>query len=144
MAPVMRKHSEHTPPVQTPDTDKQSWEQLYDRIRVLTLMRSAVMLDEPADEAEAFDRGARSLRTLMGAAEISRRMKQEDAKEQGLNDEKTRTPVTSDEGINEVYRAVEQSVERIEREAREAHGDRGGAAPVSSGTGGQTVEDQRS
>ncbi|MEM9617540.1 MAG: hypothetical protein AAF936_06230 [Pseudomonadota bacterium] len=78
----MKNANSHIPPA----ADQKSWEALYERIRTLALKRSAVMIDEPEDEADAFDRGARALRTLMSAAEVARRMKHQDLKEQELHD----------------------------------------------------------
>ncbi len=101
------------------------------------------MIDEPEDEADAFDRGARALRTLMSAAEVARRMKHHDLKEQELHDAGETAPVVSDERIGEVYRSIADTVDRIEREDDKRPGDRSDAVAVPSGTGGEVVEDQR-
>ncbi|MEO1243210.1 MAG: hypothetical protein AAFX54_14970 [Pseudomonadota bacterium] len=136
---MMKNANSHIPPA----ADQKSWEALYERIRTLALKRSAVMIDEPEDEADAFDRGARALRTLMSAAEVARRMKHQDLKEQELHDAGETAPVVSDERIGEVYRSIADTVDRIEREDGARPGDRSDAVAVPSGTGGEVVEDQR-
>ena len=144
MAPVMKNKPDHIPPEKDPKADEKSWDQLYERIRQLALRRSAVMIDEPQDEADAFDRGARALRTLMSAAEVARRMKNQDAKKDNLNDGQERPPTVSDEKIRDVYRSIEGAVERIEHEDAQRARDQSGVVAVPSGTGGEAVEDQRS
>jgi hypothetical protein len=119
-----------------PHTDEnQSWERLYQRIRVIALRRTAALMEEDAVD-EAFDRGARALRTLMSAAEIARRMKTQDEKETDLHDGAPKTPSYSDEDIRNIYRDITARVERIEREEQQnaadpigggAEGDRAGA-----------------
>lgn len=140
LSPVMKNTSNHNPPA----TDQQSWDALYERIRVLALKRSAAMVDAPEEEPDVFDRGARALRTLMGAAEVARRMKREDAKEQDLNEREKPAPIVSDKRIEDVYREIEAVVDRIEKEDEERAGDPGIAAAVPSGTGGEAVEAERS
>jgi len=143
MAPVMRNKSNHNSPDVTPATDDQSWEQLYGRIRVLTLKRSASMLSEPTDDADLFDRGARALRALMSAAQVARRMTQEDKKEKRLDDEKHAKPIISDVQARQAYRSAEQAVVRVEKSMGEAPSDSRGSASVPSGAGGKAMEDQR-
>ncbi|MHA7871154.1 MAG: hypothetical protein ACX939_02270 [Hyphococcus sp.] len=135
----MTNASAHNPPA----TDKRSWESLYERIRLLALRRSEAMVDAPEGEPDAFDRGARALRTLMGAAEVARRMKREDAREQESHDAGETAPVVSDERIRKVYREIEAAVERIEREDEDGAGDRGSDAAAPSGTGGKALESER-
>ncbi len=114
-----------------PHTDEnQSWERLYERIRVIALRRTAVLMEEEAVD-EAFDRGARALRTLMSAAEIARRMKTQDEKETDLHDGASKTPAYSDEDIRNIYRDITARVERIEREEEEK-----ADGPVTDGAGG--------
>ncbi len=144
MLPVMTKKQIHNPPEKDTGTDDQGWGQLYDRIRQLSLRRSALMLAETIDEDDAFDRGARALRTLMGAAEISRRMKLQDAKEQSLDDEQETGPIVSDARIQEICQSVEQSIDRAEKGHQETTSTRSDSAPVLPGAGGKIVEDQRS
>ncbi len=113
-----------------PHTDEnQSWERLYERIRVIALRRTAALMEEDAVD-EAFDRGARALRTLMSAAEIARRMKNQDEKETDLHDGASKTPAYSDEDIRNIYRDITARVERIEREEEENTAD-----PVGDGAG---------
>ncbi len=140
---MMNTEPEHNPPAHAPDTeDKESWGQLYDRIRQLALHRSAAMIDDPQDETDIFDRGARALRTLMGAAEVARRMKSLDAKENTLHDGKDRPPTISDAAIREVYRSITQTVDRVAREDAQGPGDQNSNVAVSPGTGGEDVVDQ--
>ncbi|NOX84287.1 MAG: hypothetical protein GXP06_15135 [Alphaproteobacteria bacterium] len=107
-----------------PHTDENgSWERLYERIRVIALRRTAALMEEDAVD-EAFDRGARALRTLMSAAEIARRMKNQDEKETDLHDGASKTPAYSDEDIRNIYRDITARVERIEREEEEKTADR--------------------
>jgi hypothetical protein len=120
-----------------PHTDEnQSWERLYERIRVIALRRTAVLMEEDAID-EAFDRGARALRTLMSAAEIARRMKTQDEKETDLHDGASKTPAYNDEDIRNIYRDIVARVDRIEREeqanAAEQVGD--GAKDDCAGAG---------
>lgn len=99
----------------------ESWARLYDRIRLLALTRAAAMTGDAAleDEPERFDRGARALRTLMSAAEVARRMKEQDAKEHDLNVQ-TQLPAVSDERIRDIKRRLEAQIDRIEQEDRDA------------------------
>ncbi len=109
----MNNTSENPLAAQTPHTDKQeSWDQLYDDIRVIALKRSSALLGED-DADERFDRGARALRTLMGAAEIARRMKLQDEKERDLHDGEPKPPAYTDEEIRKLYRDVVARVERV-------------------------------
>ncbi len=143
MAPVMRNKPQHNSPEVTPATDDQGWEQLYDRIRVLTLKRSASMLSEPTNDADQFDRGARALRALMSAAQVARRMKQEDTKEKRLDDENHAKPIISDAQGRQAYQSATRAVARAEKSMGEASSDSRGSAPLPSGAGGKAVEDQR-
>ncbi|MEM8935653.1 MAG: hypothetical protein AAGC77_04530 [Pseudomonadota bacterium] len=96
--------------------DPDSWEALYARIRVLAARRAEGMIYED-DETDAFDRGARALRTLMSAALVARRMKSEDAKDAELNDEQAAERPIADEDIQKIYRSVAASVARCEDES---------------------------
>ncbi len=131
-----------------PDTDEKSWERLFDDIRVLALRRAAGLLTEQND-ADAFDRGARSLRTLMSSAEAARRMVRDEAKES--DDQQSQEPAISDEQIADVYREIESRVADV---AAELGGDaagkvdreadrRGDHAAGVSGAGGEAVGDER-
>lgn len=122
-------------------TDEESWDALYARIRFLALQRSEAMARDAFEEEDAFDRGARSLRALMGAAEISRRMKCEDDKEKDLNDLRPDKPV-SDERIEKVYRTIERSVAELQNGKAQTADHCGSDAQRLSGAGGEVVEDQ--
>jgi len=102
--------------------DVPDWSELYQRIHKLALRRSQSMLEELFANDEEFDRGARALRTLMGAADISRRIKQSEEKEQSAHEEDPQRPAFTDEEIRNIYQSVSTTVDRLEREGR------GGAA----------------
>ncbi len=134
----MMKNCSNSPHAEKPPhTDKNmSWEPLYERIRVIALRRTSALMKEDAVD-EAFDRGARSLRTLMSAAEIARRMKTQDEKETDLHDGAPKTPSYNDEDIRKIYRDIVARVDRIEREeqANAAEQVGGGAEDDCAGAG---------
>lgn len=128
----------------TNQTQKQSkpadddWQSLYARIRQLAYQRSVALL-ATEDEPDSFDRGARSLRTLMSAAEIARRMKFEEQKEQDAHDPAQDTAI-SDDAIRRVKRRIDRQIARIEREDRTDPGRSDGRAvskDVGKGLGGK-------
>lgn len=124
-------------------TDAQDWDALYARIRKLALEKSERMIRSD-DEDEAFDRSARSLRTLMSAAEAVRRMKAKDEKEAEPHEETGREPALTEDRIKEVYQSIEDAVARVEREEREAT-DRGSDPEAGlPGSRRKAVEAQRS
>ena len=64
MPSMMKKQTHNSPSENLPDTDHQndperSWARLYERIRLLALRKSLVMLDADESEAGEFDRSAR-------------------------------------------------------------------------------------
>ncbi len=99
-----------------PQADDDAWQALYDRIRMLALRRSSALAADETLSEDAFDRGARALRTLMGAAEIARRIKQSDAKEKTAHEEDRKPPAFTDEEIEALYETVSAQVDRIERQ----------------------------
>ncbi len=142
MVVMMNSDQQNISPVKTPNTEKEDWAPLYGRIRKLALRRSAVMIDDPEDAIDDFDRGARALRTLMSAAEVARRMKTLDAKEDALHDGQERPPIISDAKIREVYNAITETVERIAGEDAQDASDHESVVEIPPRTGGEIVEDQ--
>ena len=129
-----------------------TWDELYDRIRLIAMRRSETLLIETAAGSDETDRGARSLRALMGAAEIARRMKCEDEKEESLNDQAPQPPDYTDEDIRRIYEDVAARVERLadederadrgDDEARARVGDGAGShRPASGGATGQKLDE---
>ena len=119
MAPVMTNAAFHIAAHDDPSSEEADWSRLYARIREIALARAAALAAQDAEADDAFDRGARALRTLMGAADIARRMKDQDAKEKELNARQAPLAV-SDNRIREIKAGVERQVERIAREDRAA------------------------
>ena len=115
------------------------WQSLYARIRQLAHQRSLALL-ETEDEPEGFDRGARSLRTLMSAAEIARRMKFEEEKERNVH-ATAKDPAISDDAIRRIKRRIDRQIARIEREDRADQG-RSDARAVSD-AGGEGLGSER-
>ena len=148
MPSMMKKQTHNSPSQNMPDTDHQndperSWARLYERIRLLALRKSLVMLDADESEAGEFDRSARALRTLMSAAEVALRMKRDEAKECETNDQAPAKPAVTDAHIAEIYREIEQSVERFERRENTARNETADKAALP-GSSGETVEPPRS
>ncbi|MAW80209.1 MAG: hypothetical protein CMI63_08215 [Parvularcula sp.] len=129
------------------DEEDRSWEALAARIQKLAFRRSRSLMAEAFDED--FDRGARSLRLLMGAAEISNRMKREEEKEQQSHDRRASGQGLTEADIEATYRKIFNTVERVEREdagtgsGNAAQGD-GADAPSGSGGGAKAVAGERS
>ncbi len=120
MPSMMKNQLEKSFPAQASYTDeKADWAVLYERIAAIALRKSAMLIGEE-DEEETFDRGARALRTLMGAAEIAARLKRQDEKEQDLDDGKKQPPSFNDEDLRKIYRDVAAKVDRIEREEQKS------------------------
>lgn len=126
--PPMTNSDPHTDPEAAPakirpDTDEKNWAEIYDRLRSLAFRRSSPMLAMDDAEDERFDCGVRSLRALMGSAEIAHRLKQYDEKEKTPDGEDEGDPLT-DGRIRDVKRRVIRQIERIEKEDQEAAGGR--------------------
>ena len=146
MPSMMKDQLQKSFPAQAAHTDeKADWAVLYERIAAIALRKSASLIREEEEE-EIFDRGARALRTLMGAAEIAARMKRQDEKEQDRDDGKKQPPSFNDEELRKIYRDVAAKVDRIEREqqtggvqaADNCEGDRESAgAPATRNLGGE-------
>lgn len=117
MAPVMTNAVLHIDADNSPSPEEADWARLYARIREIALVRAAALAAQDAEAGDDFDRGARALRTLMSAADIARRMKDQDAKEKDLNAQNA-PPAVSDERIRDLKADIERKIERIEREGR--------------------------
>lgn len=131
---VINTESENELPADAPDTERKpsakSWDALYGRIRALALRKSAAMLGEAGAEGEEFDRSARTLRTLMSAAAVAQRMKREEAKERDLDDRRASRQGFTEADIEDAYRRLSQTVDRIER-----RDSRGGGEDASAESG---------
>ena len=103
---------------QTPRTDLPSWEDLYERLRLLAVRRSTEMILDEFSTDDQFDRGARCLRTLMGAAEIARRIKTFEDKERSEHDERPNAPQVDEAELAKLYRKVVERVEHFEQEQK--------------------------
>ena len=101
------------------------WDALCETILELA-HRRAESLARSGEDEDAFDRGARSLRTLMCSAEAASRMKRQEAKEQE-NDGEPDLPEVADDAIRALKRKLEKQIERIEAEdsAAAGRGDEG-------------------
>jgi hypothetical protein len=150
---MMNTELQNDLPAETPNTDEtapaeKSWTLLYDRIRTLALRKSFTMLEEDETQGEEFDRGARALRTLMSAAEVSLRMKREEAKETGRHEQGASRPIVTDERIEAEWRRISGVVERLESAdaghgRRTSQGEGGNPVASASGAGGEVLGDQR-
>ena len=153
MASMMKNDLQNHLPAGAPDTDEKapagkSWTLLYDRIRTLALRKSFSMLEEGEGQPEEFDRGARALRTLMSAAEVSLRMKREEAKETERHDQGASIPLVTDERIAAEWRRINAVVDRLERDdagrgGSAFPGEGGNPSKPVSGAGGEVLGDQR-
>ncbi len=148
MPPMMKNDPKNIPPEDNPDTDEKGWSRLYEHIRLLAIRKSGAMIMDEEDGNEQFDRGARALRTLMGAAEVARRMKRQDEKDMSLHAGENPKIAVTDEEIRRIYRSVVAKVEHIEREmAAEPDGVEGGEAGDRGAPGadpGKVLGDRRS
>lgn len=95
-----------------PEEDE-DWQALYGRIRVLAMAKASMMAGRGYEEEE-FERGARTLRTLMGAADIARKLKDHDADDKEVNEE-SEVPAVTDERIRRIKEGIGKQVDRIER-----------------------------
>ena len=122
-------------------TAQRNWSALYAKIYDIADKRADALAAEYEID-EAFDRGVRSLRTLMSAAEVSRRMKQADDKEQTADDAKAETPALNDAELEQIFDEVLARVERIEEASGEdgAGGGGGSDASVDWSANGKTME----
>lgn len=96
---------------------EEDWSGLYARIRTLALSKAAAMAGQDIQDDGEFDRGARALRTLMSAADIARRLKDQDATEKDLNARQA-PPSVSDARIRDLKTRIEEQIHRIERDER--------------------------
>ena len=129
------------------DEEDRSWEALAARIQKLAHRRSRSLLAD--HDEDAFDRGARALRTLMSAAEVANRMKREEEKERETDDRRASGQGLTEADIEAAYRKIFNTVERVECEdagtgsGNAAQGD-GADAPSGSGGGAKAVAGERS
>ena len=126
MAPMM-KNGLHIVAPQTAPPTEESWSALYARIRALALGKAAAMAVQEVREEGEFDRGARALRMLMSAAEIARRLKDQDAEEKDAN-ARHAPPVVSDARIRALKTRLEDQINRLDQDECEREA---GAAPES-------------
>ncbi len=82
---MMKNLPSPTPETYRADEEGEDWNALSARIQKLAHRRSRSLLADHDDDA--FDRGARSLRTLMSAAEVAGRMRREEAKERETHEQ---------------------------------------------------------
>ncbi len=66
---------------------REKWNALLERIAVLAHRRSKSLLNCTGEDDDAFDRGARTLRTLMSSAEVAHRLKRDETKETAADDQ---------------------------------------------------------
>ena len=129
-------------------TDEQRWKRLFDNIRKIALKKSDAMINAYFADEEDFDRDARILRTLMGAAEIAGRMRRHDEKERDLNDERPEPRAYTDEEIRDIYRKVAGYADSVERAARTGRRNAGANQPGDRENartrGAQSLVDRRS
>ena len=95
MPAMIEKQDTHTP---TGDAAGRKagdspWAALYARIQTVALRRADALAADAVDDEASFDRAARAIRALVGAAEIARRMKREDEKESTAHDETPEHPI---------------------------------------------------
>lgn len=117
MAPMM-KNDLHIVPPQTAAHAEESWSGLYARIRALALGKAAAMAGRDIHDEGEFDRGARALRMLMSAADIARRLKDQDAEEKDAN-ARHAPPAVSDARIRALKTRLEDQIARLEQDERE-------------------------
>ncbi len=131
-----------------PDTEhspemSESWNALLERIGLLAHRRSKSLLAGDSEDDDAFDRGARSLRTLMSAAEVAQRMKREEAKDKDPDDASATAGIT-EAAIEAAYRKVSDTVDRLERDesqrgSADAADQDGNLADGGGGAGGDAL-----
>ena len=117
MAPMM-KNTLHIVPPKTATPAEESWSGLYARIRALALGKAAAMAGQDVRDEGEFDRGARALRMLMSAADIARRLKDQDTEEKDRN-ARHATPAVSDARIRALKTRLEDQIARLEHGERE-------------------------
>ena len=110
------------------------WSTLVDQIRLLAVTRAASLSHCSFDEDSEFDRGARSLRTLMSAAEIAMRMARLEQKDDALAEENA-APDISEERLNALYVDIARRTRAIE-----CAGSTDGSPSVARNAGGRSGE----
>ncbi|WP_375203636.1 hypothetical protein [Hyphococcus sp.] len=148
----MKKHQpETTPETNGADAESEDWCALSARIQKLAHRRSRSLLADHDDDA--FDRGARSLRTLMSAAEVASRMRREEEKERETDDQAAGRHDFTEKDIEAAYRRVSETVDRLQREdaarddvgggSKDATHQDGSAAGSGAAGGGEALEGER-
>lgn len=122
---MMKNQTSQTPETVRAEEEDEDWNALSARIQKLAHRRSRSLLAD--HDEDAFDRGARALRTLMSAAEVAARMKREEEKERETDDRRASGQGFTEADIEEAYRRVSETVDRLERE--DAGAGSGNAAP---------------
>lgn len=107
--------------IQTNAQGENGWQALKETIKALAVRKTGAMLHASDADDEVFDRSARTLRTLMSAAEIARRMIAQEAKDQEFNDQAKEPPAITDDDIQKIYHDVQRKIEKIANEA--GHGE---------------------
>ena len=143
---MMKNQTSQTPDSLRAEEQMSDWSALSQRIQQLAHRRSETLLADHDDDA--FDRGARALRTLMSAAEVAHRMKREEAKERDTDDRRASGQGFTEADIEAAYRRVSETVDRLEREdagsggGDAAHED-GSLEASGEGTGGDALGAER-
>ncbi|WP_375205586.1 hypothetical protein [Hyphococcus sp.] len=144
---MMKNQTSQTPETVRTEEEDEDWNALSARIQKLAHRRSRSLLAD--HDEDAFDRGARALRTLMSAAEVANRMKREEEKERETDDRRASGQGFTEADIEEAYRRVSDTVDRLAQEdagsrsGDAAHQDRSVAGSGAAGSG-ETVAGERS
>ncbi len=96
-----------------PPAGESGWAGVYARLCALALARAAAMAAGDAEDDADFDRGARAIRALMSAAEIARRLKDQDAEDKDIH-ARNATPAVSDERIRTLKARLNAQIDRLE------------------------------
>ena len=102
---MMKNQPSPTPENFRADEEGDDWNALSARIQQLAHRRSRTLLADHDDDA--FDRGARSLRTLMSAAEVAIRMRREEAKERETDDGRASGQGLTEQDSEDAYRLID-------------------------------------
>ncbi|MFQ5563866.1 MAG: hypothetical protein ACE5FO_09905 [Parvularculaceae bacterium] len=113
-----------------PDEDP-TLNELYERVKTLAL-RKARAMEGGDDDTPEFDRGARTLGTLLRTASLAKQLKHQDTEERRPDDGDDEILEITAEQIRAFKRSVEEKLDRIEAEDRAAQGDRGGDPNLDS------------
>lgn len=138
---MMKTDQKYTLLKSTPHPDEGKWSALFANIRELAMRKSERMLrNDNLDEDDA-GRDARSLRTLMGSAEVAARLKHLDEKEQSPDGETQRPYGQTEEELDEVFERVRARIDRLAAEESARGG--GSAHPDSERGAGRSAGRER-